>query len=145
MSEAWNEKNAESNENTPHSFNMLGALQLLRLASEPLINQLKLHSQLLNLEWAEEKKRLSRILITSLVGYACFLCLLFFIGMLVLVLSWNTKFFILSLIILCVVYALGACLACWRVMKILKCPDSLFASTRKELAADMAMILSKIS
>lgn len=145
MNKARNKEDSKSNGNESDSFNMLGALQLLRSASEPLIEQLKLYPQLFNLEWAEEKKRLSGLFITSLVGYGCFLCLLFFIGMLVLVLSWHSQFFIMSLIILCAVYGFGAYLAWRRVMKLIKCPDSLFASTRKELAADMAMILSKIS
>ncbi len=145
MNKAENKEDSRSNAGEPVSFNILGAFQLLRSASEPLITQLKLHAQLLNIEWAEEKKRLSRMLIISLVGYACFLCLLFFIGMLVLVLTWNSDFFIISLIILCTVYGLGAFLAWRKVMKLLKCPDRLFASSRKELAADMAMILSKIS
>lgn len=145
MNKVWNKEDTKSNEDESSSFNILGTLQQLRLASDPLIAQLKLHAQLLNLEWADEKQRLSRLLITSLVGYACFLCLLFFIGMLVLVLSWNSNFFIISLIILCTLYGFVAFWAWRKVMKLLKCPDSLFASSRKELAADMAMILRKIS
>lgn len=40
--------------------------------------EIKLHGQLLRVEWEEEKKRLANMFIKTLIGYAYFLCLAFY-------------------------------------------------------------------
>lgn len=131
-------------DNTPVVLKILGTIQSFRSVSEPLADQFKLHQQLVKVEWAEEKKRLSLMLVISLLGFACFICLLVFVGILVLVLSWNTNFIVMAIILLCAVYGLGAYLAWNRLMLLVKRPEGFFANTRKELAADIDLIKRKL-
>ena len=86
------------------SMNPLQVLSVVRSASSALLAQAMLHAQLAQLEWEEEKQRLLKMLIFTLMGFACFLSLLIFIGAFVLTLSWDTQYRIPIFILLIICY-----------------------------------------
>jgi uncharacterized membrane protein YqjE len=126
------------------SFNPLGALRLMRSAGRALLGQAGLYGQLARLEWVEEKSRLVKMLAAGIVVFACLLCFMLFAGLLVLALSWNTPYFIAAIVLMIAVYAAGLGIA----FKLLRAQASLgaqsFTATREELAADVALIKSKL-
>ena len=123
-------------------MNPLQALTMLRSASSALVAQATLHTQLALVEWEEEKERLMQMLIFTLVGFACFLCLLFFIGAFILTLSWDTQFRIPIFILLLICYALATLWAGFRIKALTALGCNTFAATRTEIAADIALIKS---
>jgi len=56
--------------NASASFNPLGALRLMRSAGRAMLGQAGLYGQLARLEWAEEKKRLAKMLAAGAVAFA---------------------------------------------------------------------------
>jgi uncharacterized membrane protein YqjE len=125
------------------SVNITSMVQMFNSASNALLAQANLHRQLAQVEWQEEKNRLSRMLAAVLIGFSCFICLLIFVGVLLVSLSWNTDYRLLALVSLCTFYALVTFLA-WRQFTLAsKMSGGFFAGTRAELAADLAMIRSK--
>lgn len=126
------------------AINPLKLIRLLRSASGALFAQAALYGELAQVEWAEEKNRLRNMLLLTLLGFACLLCALLFAGVLLLVLSWDTGYRIPALLSLIALYALGLGIA-WRRFQALSALSSqCFAATREELAADMALIKSKL-
>lgn len=125
------------------SVDILSLLRILRSASHAIFAQANLHRQLAGVEWQEEKKRLSQLFLTYLIGFACFICLIFFAGFLVLALSWDTQYRAISILILCSLYGLGVYFAWRRICKLAKSPEAFFPHTREELAADFSLIKSK--
>lgn len=126
------------------SLDILSLLRIFRSASHAIFAQANLHQQLVKVEWEEEKKRLSQLFITSLIGFSCFICLISFLGILVLALSWDTQYRVISILILCSFYGLGLYLAWNRFCKLVSSPEAFFSNTRNELAADFSMIKSKL-
>ena len=145
MKKSWTESNRDEPDKESGSLNIFGALQALKLSSAPIFKQLTLHRQLLNIEWEEEKKRLASMFALTLIGFASFICLLIFIGVLALALSWNTEYVIFVAALLCVVYGVIAYIAWWQIMVLANRPYRCFSDTRKELTADIALIASKLS
>lgn len=125
------------------SLDILSLLRIFRSASHAIFAQASLHQQLAKVEWEEEKKRLSQLFITYLLGFACFICLITFLGILVLALSWDTQYRAISIMILCSFYGLGVYLAWNRFYRLAKSKDAFFSNTREEIAADFSMIKSK--
>ena len=122
----------------------LDAIRLLRSAGRTLISQAALHAQLARVEWEEEKSRLLKMLLVILLGFAGTLCVMMFVGVLVLAFSWETAYRIPASIGLIAVYALGVAIA-WRRLQVLSAlSGQAFAATREELAMDIAMIRSKL-
>lgn len=122
----------------------LTVLRLLRSAGGALFAQAALHGQLARVEWAEEKRRLGQMLVVTLLGFACLLCAMLLVTALVLALSWETAYRIPALIALIAVHALGIAIA-WRRFQALSALGSrTFAATREELAADIALLKSKL-
>jgi uncharacterized membrane protein YqjE len=122
------------------SINPLQVLSLVRSASSALFAQVTLHAQLAQVEWEEEKQRLAKMLIFTLMGFACFLCLLFFFGAFVLTLSWDTQFRIPVFIALIFCYFLALLWAGFKLTLLAEQGSNSFASTRAEIAADIALI-----
>ena len=122
-------------------INSFDIIRLLRSASSA---QAVLHSQLAQVEWAIEKNRLFQMLLTTLLGFACVLCLLIFGGVLVVVCSWETPYRIHAIVALMVIYALGLAFACYRFKTLSALSSQAFLATREELAADIALIKSKL-
>lgn len=125
-------------------INPLDAIRMLRSAGKPLFAQAALHGQLARVEWAEEKTRLIKMLVLVLLGFVGLLCVLLFLGVLVLAYSWDTAYRIPAVMALIVVFGLVTGIA-WRRFQALSAQSSqAFAATREELAADLALLKSKL-
>jgi uncharacterized membrane protein YqjE len=130
----------------PHSgeFDPLDVVRILRSAGKPLFAQAALHGQLARIEWAEEKNRLIKMLVFALLGFASLLCVMMFLGVLVLVISWDTMYRIPAAVALVVIYGLAAGIV-WRRFQNLSAQSSkAFAATREEIAADLDLLKSKL-
>ncbi|HJW83821.1 MAG TPA: phage holin family protein, partial [Anaerolineae bacterium] len=125
-------------------INPLDAIRILRSAGKPLFAQAALHGQLARVEWAEEKNRLMKMLVIALLGFASLLCVMLFLGALLLAYSWETEYRIPAVMALIAVFGLAAGIA-WRRLQALSAQSSqAFAATREELAADLALLKSKL-
>ena len=122
------------------SINPLQVLSVVSSASSALFAQATLHAQLAQVEWEEEKQRLSSMLIFTLMGFACFLCLLFFVGAFVLTLSWDTQYRIPVFVALIFCYFLALLWAGFKLYALAQKGSDSFAGTRAEIAADIALI-----
>ena len=116
----------------------------MRSAGKTIFTQAVLHGQLVRVEWAEEKIRLMKMLAFMLLGFACLLCFMIFAGVLVLTFSWETAYRIQAIIAIITVYGTGIGVAWYRLDILLAQSNRAFAATREELAADMALISSKL-
>ena len=119
-------------------------LCLLHSAGHALLAQTALHGQLARVEWAEERNRLLHMLLTTLFGFACALTLLLLCNTLVLVLSWDTPYRIPTLLGLLLVHGLGFAVACHRFRLLAARSCESFAAIREELAADLALLKSRL-
>jgi uncharacterized membrane protein YqjE len=124
--------------------NPLNAIRLLRVAGALLFNQASLHGQLARVEWAEEKGRLLKMLVTGVFGLACMLCLMLFVGLLVIAMSWDTVYRVPAALGMLVAYVLGIGVAWHRLQSLSLLGSQSFAATREELAADIALIKSRL-
>lgn len=122
----------------------LDAIRMLRSAGGALFTQASLHGQLARVEWAEEKSRLLRMHLVTLLGFACLLCVMLLFGALVLSLSWDTAYRIPALIALIILYGVGIGMAWRRFSALSELGDQSFAATRAELAADLELIRSRL-
>jgi uncharacterized membrane protein YqjE len=131
---------------TPDStaINALGAIRTLRSAGGALIDQVALHGQLAQVEWGEEKNRLLRMLAGAALGFACLLCVMLSLGVLALALCWETVYRIPSAAVLVALYGLGIGFAWRRFAALSALGGQSFAATRVELAADLALLRSKL-
>ena len=122
------------------AINSLDVIRILLLAGGPLVAQAALHGQLARIEWAEQKIRLLKMLVATLLGYASLLCVMLLVGALALAFSWDTEYRIPTVLALIAIHGLGAALA-WRKFRALSALGSqAFAATREELAADLAVL-----
>jgi len=82
--------------------------------------------------------------VIALLGFASLLCVMLFLGALLLAYSWETEYRILAVMALIAVFGLAAGIA-WRRLQALSAQSSqAFAATREELAADLALLKSKL-
>lgn len=128
----------------PAGLNLFALLRLLRSAGRALFAQAALHGQLVCLEWAEERQRLLRMLLTTLFGLACLLCFMLLGNALVVALSWATPYRIHALLGLLCLHGLAGALAWRHLHSLLDKGSTSFAATRAELAADIALIKSTL-
>lgn len=126
------------------AINPLDVVRLLRSAGAALFTQASLHGQLARVEWAEEKNRLLHMLVTGLLAFAGLLCVMLLVGALVLAFSWNSGYRIPAAIGLVVAYGLATGFAWSRFRALSARGSQSFAATREELAADLALLRSKI-
>lgn len=126
------------------AVNPLQLLGILRSASGALIAQASLHAELAQVEWEVEKQRLGKMIIFTLVGFACFLCLIFFIGVGVLAISWDTPYRIPAFIILILCYLMALAWAGFKLKALAALGEKSFAATRAEIAADIDLIKSAL-
>lgn len=118
----------------------MDALRLLFSAGGPLLTQAGLHGQLARLEWAEEKSRLQRMLIITLLGFASLLSSMIFIGILVIATTWDTVYRLPAIIAVVAMYGLATGFAWRRLRSLSALGIEAFAATREEFAADMALL-----
>ena len=122
----------------------LDVIRLMRSAGGALSAQAALHGQLARVEWEEEKSRLLQIAAMMLIAYMCALCMMIFLGVLVLALSWDTAYRIHACVGILVVYAIVIAIVVHRLQTLFARSRYAFAATREELAADIALIKSKL-
>lgn len=120
------------------------AIRTMRKAGRALLAQAGLHGQLLRVEWAQEKIRLARMLAVTLIGFAFLLCLMLAIGALVLASCWESAYRVPAAAALVALYALGAGIAWRRIRALSALGENSFAATREELAADLALLKSRL-
>jgi len=118
---------------------MIADMVALRLAGKTLVNQLSLHGQLAQIEWAEEKNRLLKMFIIALVGFACLLCFMLFAGFLGLMLSWASVYRIPVIILMITIYGFGVFVSWHKFKKLSVQGDQAFLATRDEIASDLAI------
>ncbi len=118
------------------------SLRILRVAGSALLVQASLHAQLAHLEWTEEKRRLLRLLIITLLGFAALLCLVMGTTALLLAVAWDTAFRIPVALALTGTYGLAAGLAWRRFKRLIRLGEDSFSATRQELSADLALLRS---
>lgn len=128
----------------PESIDLLNVLRIARSAGGALCTQLSLYGKLAHIEWQEEKNRLFKMLMLGLLGFACTLCFMLYIGLLVLVLSWETNYRILALASLIVINGFGIGIAWYGFQNLSARNKQSFAATREELATDLALIKSRL-
>ena len=131
---------------TPGSttIDLMNAIRILRSAGGALFAQAVLYGQLVQVEWAEEKSRLLKMLVITLLGFACLLCVMLFVGALVLAFSWETAYRVPAVMTLIAVYGIGTYITWRRLHALSALGGQAFAATREELAADMALIKSRL-
>ncbi|MFZ1100846.1 MAG: hypothetical protein WAN26_15735 [Steroidobacteraceae bacterium] len=95
-------------------------------------------------EWREEKSRLLRMLVVVVLGLASLLCVMLSAGALLLVLCWETRYRIPAVAALVALYGLAAAFAWRRFIALSALGGRSFAATRVELAADLALLRSKL-
>jgi uncharacterized membrane protein YqjE len=119
-------------------------LRILRTAGGSLLVQAALHVELLRVEWAEEKSRLLKLVMATLLGFVCLLGLMVTLGALLLALYWDTPYRIYAVSALLAVYGLGLALA-WRLFRAQAALGrQSFAATRSEVAADLELLRSQL-
>ena len=126
------------------SIDLLNAFRIVRSAGCALCTQANLYGKLVRIEWLEEKNRLMKMFLFGLIGFACMLCVMFFIGLLVVVLSWDSAYRILALCSVIVLYGLGIGIAWQRICAMSRLNSQSFSATREELATDLALIKSRL-
>ncbi len=125
-------------------IDLLSTLRIVRSAGGALCTQASLYGKLARIEWLEEKNRLMKMILFGLIGFACTLCVMLFIGLLVLVLTWDTSYRILALSVVIVLYGIGVGFAWQRIRALSRLNSQSFAATREELATDLALIKSRL-
>ena len=126
------------------SISPLDVVRILRSAGSALLTQASLHGQLARVEWAAEKKRISGLLFAALIAAIGVLCTLLMAGALVLAFSWDTPYRIPVAVGLVLFYAACAGFAWMRFKSLSASGREAFAATREEIAADLAMIRSRL-
>jgi len=128
----------------PASISPLDVVRILRSAGSSLLTQAGLHGQLARVEWAAEKNRLTGLLIAALIVGIGVLCTLLMAGALVLAFSWDTPYRIPAALGLVLFYAACAGFAWLRFKNLSARGREAFAGTREEIAADLALIRSRL-
>jgi uncharacterized membrane protein YqjE len=126
------------------SISPLDVLRILRSAGSSLLTQAGLHGQLARVEWAAEKNRITGLLIAALVVGIGVLCTLLMAGALVLAFIWDTSYRVPAACGLVLFYAACAGFAWLRFKALTARGGAAFAGTREEIAADLALIRSRL-
>lgn len=106
--------------------------------------QAELHAQLMRIEWAEQKRRIVKMLVAILFGCISLLCVMMFAGVLVLVSSWDTQYRMMALLAVIAFYGVIAATAWFYIRTLWVQSSEAFLSCREELAEDIALLKSKL-
>jgi uncharacterized membrane protein YqjE len=126
------------------AINPLELVAALRSAGKPLFAQLALHGQLVRIELAEERNRLLKMAVATLVCFIGLLCTLILAGVVALAFAWDTPYRIPAAIAVVGVFVLVTGLALWRLRVLSALGSQSFAATREEIAADLALLRSRM-
>ncbi len=126
------------------SISTADVLRIVRSAGGALLLQAGLHGQLLRVEWEQEKARLLKLAMASLLGFVCLLGLLAALATLLLAVYWDTPWRIRAVSALVLIYGLGVACA-WRLYKAQAAlGERSFSASRSELAADLELLRGKL-
>lgn len=109
-----------------------------------LFAQGSLHLELMRVEWALEKLRYRRMLRLVLIGVPMFACSLLSIGVLVMMLSWNTAYKFPAAVVLVVLYSAGTLFVYYRLRQEDILGNTAFAESKREIASDIALIRDRL-
>jgi uncharacterized membrane protein YqjE len=126
------------------SLSLLEKIYLLRSSGGELVSQIALHGQLAQVDWEEEKGRLSGMFVTALLGATFLHCVLLLVAAVALVATWDSLFGIPTLAAVFVFYLLGMLYAWRRFRKLAARSSEAFAATREEMRADIAFLRAKL-
>lgn len=118
--------------------------QLLRSAARALLAQGALHAELFSLEWAEEKSRLLRMVISLLLGAMFLFCSLLSISAMILILSWDTQYQNVALFGLVAFFVIGTIVAVMRLRNDVARANKAFSGTIAEIGEDLELIREKL-
>jgi uncharacterized membrane protein YqjE len=124
--------------------NLQSAIALLRSAGSAIGAQASLHAKLARVEWAEEKVRITRLVIAAIVCTVSAVCLLMSIGMIALALSWGTPFALPVMAAVVLFYLAMGVFSALVLKRQIALGALSFAATRQEIAADLALIRAKL-
>ena len=116
----------------------------LKDAGAALGTQWQLLNRLFAVEWAELRGRVMQMLVMVVVGALCLICVMLFGGIAVVVLTWDTPYRNLAVIAVLLVYAGAGWFTLHRLQRLSRASRHAFAATREELAADIALLKSKL-
>lgn len=125
-------------------MNNISSGNKVRKIAKTVIYQLELYGQLASVEWKEEKIRLTDMLISLLLGFTFFFCLLISLSSMVLLISWDTQYRNWAMAVLLCFYGLGFWFACYRFRSLGRRGSEVFSDIREELAVDIALLRNKI-
>ncbi len=126
------------------AVDVLSAARILRAAGGALWTQAGLHAELARIEWVAEKQRLLRQLMLAALVLVLAIGALFAAGALLLVIAWDTPWRLAAAIALPLLYAVAAAVVAWRLRVGAVRAAPAFAATRQELAADLALLRSRL-
>ncbi len=121
-------------------FRALNVVRVLQSAGGSLAVQALLHAQLARIEWEQEKVRLLKMLAVTLLGFAALLCLMIFVGVLVVATTWGTPYGHAAIAGLLLLYGAGTAIAWKRFMALSALGGEIFTTSLQELAADAALL-----
>lgn len=119
-------------------------IQRFKSLTKSLFVQLELYGQLAKVEWAEEKYRLQKLVLATLLGTIFAIAFLLSVTTLIIVLTWATDYRILAIVIVVATYGLGAFLCAYHAYKLVLQGRSAFSATQEEMLIDLALIKSQL-
>jgi uncharacterized membrane protein YqjE len=125
-------------------MNNISSGNKVRKIAKTVIYQLELYGQLASVEWKEEKVRLTDMLISLLLGFTFFFCLLISLSSMVLLITWDTPYRSWAMAVLLCFYGFGLWFACYRFRSLGRRSSEVFSDIREELAVDIALLRNKI-
>ena len=108
--------------------------------NEILAKHLILYKELVGIEWAIEKQRISRLASCSMLFFCSFFCLMFSVGMLVVVEFWATEHRYSSILGLVIVYAVLLIFAGFRLQASFAEGKNSFSALGTEISTDMDLV-----
>lgn len=117
---------------------------LIRPGVSVVLAQCLLHLKLFHVEWQVEKLRFRNLLVMLLLGIAMFICSLLAISTLIILLSWNTEFRVLSVTFLAIFFSLGTAIVGIRINTLLAMGADSFADSRRELGAEFQLLQRRL-
>jgi uncharacterized membrane protein YqjE len=115
-------------------------LYVLRISGGAWLLQAGLHLQLLRSEWGQERIRLRRLIVATLLGFAFLLGLVGTASAVGLALFWDTRYRLAAAAVLLLAFGLGLALAWQRCRALMQLGEHSFADSRRELAADCELL-----
>lgn len=119
-------------------------LWLLDKASPQLITQLGLHSQLLHLEWQQEKRRLQWIMLYSVLSISFVFLAFLFAGFALLYLNRNNESFTLFIWALPMVFTLLAVMCFFIIQRLGTKGRTSFNASSQELMATIQLLRRQV-